>query len=170
MKARWTCESRAWTPGDLVRDVPAVPLRLEGKVGGTIKGTMPAATGGERSFDADVDLSAPKLRVQGLPTEKLTGTVNYRKGVGEYHLKGGLLGGTFELDGRIPPRPAAEGAPPAKPTAARQPPAHSAAPSSAGSAKLWAAAGCSTSFMGGSIWTWITAWTPPITCRSAPAP
>jgi translocation and assembly module TamB len=100
--------------GDLVRDVPAVPLRLEGKVSGTIKGTMPAADG-ERRFDGDVDLSAPKLRVQGLPTEKLTGTVTYRKGVGEYHLKGGLLGGTFELEGQIPPRPAEKGAAPAKP-------------------------------------------------------
>ncbi len=100
--------------GALVRDVPALPLRLEGKVGGTVKGTLPAANG-ERFFDADVDLSAPKLRVQGLPTEKLTGTVSYHKGVGEYHLKGGLLGGTFDLDGRIPPRPATEAAPPAKP-------------------------------------------------------
>ncbi|HEX5272309.1 MAG TPA: AsmA-like C-terminal region-containing protein, partial [Gemmataceae bacterium] len=101
--------------GELVRDVPAVPLKLEGKVGGTIKGTLPAADGGRR-FDADVDLTAPKLRVQGVPTEKLTGTVSYHKGEGEYHLKGGLLGGTFELDGRIPPRPAEkDAAPPAKP-------------------------------------------------------
>jgi uncharacterized protein involved in outer membrane biogenesis len=108
--------------GDLVRDAPAVPLRLEGKAGGSIKGTLAAAAaGGERTFEGEVELSAPKLRVQNLPTEKLTGTISYRKGVGEYHLKGGLLGGTFELDGRIPPRPANEPAPPAKP----EPPADS---------------------------------------------
>lgn len=102
--------------GALVRDIPAVPLRLEGKAAGTVKGTLTAApAGGERSFDADVELSAPKLRVQNLPTEKLTGTFSYRKGTGEYHLKGGLLGGTFELDGRIPPRPAPGATPPAKP-------------------------------------------------------
>jgi hypothetical protein len=99
---------------DLVRDVPAVPLRLEGKVSGTIKGTLPEEKG-ERRLDADVDLSAPKLRVQGLPTEKLTGTVTYRNGSGEYHLKGGLLGGSFELDGRIPPRTEEKGGGPAKP-------------------------------------------------------
>src|SRR5262249_10059548 len=53
---------------------------------------------------------------ENLPADRLTGTLTYRKGVGEYHLKGGLLGGTFELDGRIPPRPAAA-PPPAKPAA-----------------------------------------------------
>jgi uncharacterized protein involved in outer membrane biogenesis len=101
--------------GALARDVPTVPLRLEGKAGGSVKGTLKAAPpGGERSFDADVDLSSPRLRVQNLPTEKLSGTVSYRNGAGEYHLKGGLLGGTFELDGRIPPRPAAD-VPPPKP-------------------------------------------------------
>ncbi len=102
--------------GALVRDVPAVPLRLEGKVGGSIKGTLPpAAANGERSFEGEVDLAAPKLRVQNLPTEKLTGTITYRKGVGEYHLKGGLLGGTFDLDGRIPPRSGGAADAPAKP-------------------------------------------------------
>jgi hypothetical protein len=106
--------------GGLVKDVPAVPLRLEGKVSGTVKGTLPAAAAGERSFDAEMDLTAPKLRVQNLPTEKLTGTVSYHKGVGEYHLKGGLLGGTFELDGRIPPRPAGSVAPPSKPEPQRR--------------------------------------------------
>jgi uncharacterized protein involved in outer membrane biogenesis len=101
--------------GALARDVPNVPLRLEGKASGSVKGTLRAAPpGGERAFDGDVDLSSPRLRVQNLPTEKLTGTVSYHKGAGEYHLKGGLLGGTFELDGRIPPRPAAD-APPPKP-------------------------------------------------------
>ncbi len=101
--------------GELVRDVPAIPLRLEGKVGGTVKGTLPAVDDGSRRFDADIDLAAPKLRVQGVPTEKLTGTASYHKGVGEYHLKGGLLGGTFELDGRIPPRPADKEPAPEKP-------------------------------------------------------
>jgi uncharacterized protein involved in outer membrane biogenesis len=100
--------------GELVRDVPAVPLRLEGKVSGTVRGSLPEEKG-ERRLDADVDLSAPKLRVQGLPTEKLTGTVTFRNGSGEYHLKGGLLGGTFELDGRIPPRAEEKGGGPAKP-------------------------------------------------------
>jgi uncharacterized protein involved in outer membrane biogenesis len=101
--------------GGLVGDIPAVPLRLEGKAGGSIKGTLKAApAGGERSFDADVDLSSPRMRVQNLPAEKLTGTFSYHNGSGEYHLKGGLLGGTFDLDGRIPPRPAAGGQP-AKP-------------------------------------------------------
>jgi len=91
--------------GALVHDIPALPLRLEGKVSGAIKGTLQVATAaGERSFDGEVELMAPKLRVQNLPAEKLTGTISYRKGVGEYHLKGSLLGGTFDVDGRIPPK------------------------------------------------------------------
>ena len=103
--------------GALVHDVPAVPLRLEGKVSGSVKGTLPAvAAGAARSLDSDIELSSPKLRIENLPADKLTGTVTYRKGAGEYHLKGGLLGGTFELDGRFPPRPAAA-TPPAKPPA-----------------------------------------------------
>ncbi len=98
--------------GSLVRDIPAIPLKLEGKAGGSIKGGSPAAGVGERTYDADLELQAPKLRVQNFSTEKLIGTVSYRKGVAEYHLKGGLLGGTFDLDGRIPQRPEPE---PAKP-------------------------------------------------------
>ncbi len=90
--------------GALVHDIPAIPLKLEGKASGSIKGKSPAVDVGERTYDADLELQAPKLRVQNFPTEKLTGTVSYRKGVAEYHLKGGLLGGTFDLDGRIPPR------------------------------------------------------------------
>jgi hypothetical protein len=112
--------------GELVRAVPAVPLRLEGKVGGTIKGTLPAGDDGRR-FNADIDLSAPKLIVQGVPAEKLTGTVSYHKGAGEYHLKGALLGGSFELDGRIPPRTAG-GAAPAKPQPQRRQAQPAAAP------------------------------------------
>jgi hypothetical protein len=107
--------------GALVQDLPAVPLRLEGNVNGSLKGTLPAAReGGERSFDGEVELTSPKLRVQNLPAEKITGTLSYRKGVGEYHLKGGLLGGTFDLDGRIPPRKA--GAAPPKPEPGERPP------------------------------------------------
>jgi hypothetical protein len=98
--------------GGLAKDVPAVPLRVEGKASGSVKGTL-AMTREGRSFDGNVDLSSPRLLVQNLPTEKLTGALRYQRGVGEYHLKGGLLGGTFELDGRIPPRPAT--APPPKP-------------------------------------------------------
>src|SRR5207249_4298177 len=46
---------------------------------------------------------APHLRVQGIPTERLRGTVGYRQGVAEYHFEGETLGGRFRLDGRLPP-------------------------------------------------------------------
>jgi hypothetical protein len=98
--------------GALAKDVPAVPLTLDGKASGSVKGTLTMTAEG-RSFEGNLDLNSPRLVIQGLPTDKLTGTLTYKKGVGEYRLKGGLLGGTFELDGRIPPRPATE--PPPKP-------------------------------------------------------
>jgi len=90
--------------GALASLLPALPLRLEGKASGSVTGTLKAAPpGGARSLDAEVDLSSPKLRLQDLPMDKLTGRMVYRKDGGEYHLQGGLLGGTFELDGRLPP-------------------------------------------------------------------
>jgi hypothetical protein len=91
--------------GALVKDVPAVPLKLEGKAGGKVEGTITAAAAGKpREFNATVDLSADRLRVQDFVTEKLTGTVTYRDGAAEYRLKGSVFGGTFDLDGRVPPR------------------------------------------------------------------
>jgi hypothetical protein len=98
--------------GDLMRDVPAVPVKLAGKAGGKVEGKLTAAAGGRpRDFDANIDLSAPRLRVQSFEADRLTGTVSYRNGAGAYHLKGHLFGGTFDLDGRFPPRPASGTAP-----------------------------------------------------------
>jgi hypothetical protein len=41
--------------------------------------------------------------VQNIPAERLHGNVDYRKGEIEYRLTGETLGGSFEIDGRIPP-------------------------------------------------------------------
>jgi hypothetical protein len=97
----------------LVRDVPAVPVRLEGRASGTLKGTLPpAAPGQSRQVTANLDMQAERLRVQGIPAESLTGTVTYRDGTTEYRLEGRTLGGRFHLDGTIP---AAQPKPPAPP-------------------------------------------------------
>jgi hypothetical protein len=89
--------------GALVRDLPEVPVRVEGRAGGKIDGTLPPPAAGQpRSFEATVELAAPSLRVRNVPAERLTGTVSYRQGVWEYHLKGEVFGGKFDIDGRIP--------------------------------------------------------------------
>lgn len=101
----------------LAKDLPMIPFPLEGRVTGTVKGTMPEAKEApKRTFTAKVDLAAPRLRVQGIEAERLQGTVEYQADGLEYRLVGQTLGGSFQVDGRIPPeklRPAQPG--PAKP-------------------------------------------------------
>jgi uncharacterized protein involved in outer membrane biogenesis len=80
-----------------------IPFKIEGHVDGALKGTLPpAAEGKERTAQINLDLKAPKLRVQNIPTEQLHGTLEYKKGVLDYKLEGKSLGGTFELEGQVP--------------------------------------------------------------------
>ncbi len=90
--------------GILSKEVPAMPFRLQGRASGKVIALLPAATPGrEREVTAETDLQAPRLRVQGIPTERLRGTVRYRQGIAEYHFDGETLGGRFRLDGEVPP-------------------------------------------------------------------
>ncbi len=89
--------------GRLQQDVPAIPFRLAGTAGGTLEGKLTAAGPNQpRTVNATMDLQAPSLRVQGIPTERLHGTVDYRRGVVDYRLQGESLGGTFDLNGKLP--------------------------------------------------------------------
>src|SRR4029453_16287104 len=83
--------------------VKAIPVRLEGRAGGTFDGTLQTAKEGNgRAFTSRTDLSAARLRVQGIPAERLQGSVDYRAGEVEYKLEGRTLGGSFTLDGKVP--------------------------------------------------------------------
>ena len=101
----------------LTRAVPDAPVKLAGQFGGTLTGTLPPATAFDaRKVTGDLDLDAPRLVVQGVPTTKLKGKLGYKPGAITYDLKGDAFGGTFDVDGAYPlaaPPPAA--APPAKP-------------------------------------------------------
>jgi hypothetical protein len=82
--------------------LPAFPVRLEGKVSGTVKGTLAAAEGERpRTWTSDVEVTAPQLKVQGIPAEKLKGTIESRSGKAVYNLQGETLGGTFTLKGDL---------------------------------------------------------------------
>jgi hypothetical protein len=100
---------------------PAVPVRLEGRVSGSISGRLAAAAPGRpRALSAKIELKAPQLRVQGIATERVTGSIDYQPpGAASYRLEGESLGGRFKLEGKLPPRltaPAEKpGAPPANP-------------------------------------------------------
>ncbi len=82
--------------------VPDFPVRVTGAVTGRVSGTIPPAKDGQRVGDLDVDLSAPKLTVQGFPAERLVGKASLRGGALEYSLEGHTLGGTFDVKGRYP--------------------------------------------------------------------
>ena len=87
----------------LAKALPAVPVRLEGRVSGTVAATL-AATPPDKPRDtsARVELTAPRLRVQNIPTQKVRADVTYRSGKADYRLEGESLGGTFKLEGSVP--------------------------------------------------------------------
>ncbi len=87
----------------VTRALPSTPVRLEGAVSGTLKGTLPPRRGGEeRRATVALNLTAPRLRVQGIPTERLKGTIDYKPGLLAYDLTGQTLGGRFDLTGTYP--------------------------------------------------------------------
>jgi translocation and assembly module TamB len=92
--------------GNLARDVENWPFKIEGRASGTFEGTVsPADKDGTREFTSRLNVQAAQPRVQGLPTERLNGNVEYRKGKVEYRLEGETLGGRFRLEGQLPPGP-----------------------------------------------------------------
>jgi hypothetical protein len=65
----------------MVKDL-AVPFSVEGQVDGRVKGMLPpAAENKPRTATVDLDVSAPKLRVQNIPAEQLRGKLDYKDGV-----------------------------------------------------------------------------------------
>src|SRR5207302_7937 len=73
----------------LGKGLPEMPVTLSGRVSGTIKATLAAAAPGKpRAVNADVELDAPDLTVQGIPTRRVKGSVSYHKGAGTYNLVG----------------------------------------------------------------------------------
>jgi translocation and assembly module TamB len=82
---------------------PKVPVKLTGQVSGDVTGKLPAAKPGEeRQTTADVNLTAPKLTVQGIPAEALTGKLALEGTAVKYELEGKTLGGSFDVKGRYP--------------------------------------------------------------------
>jgi hypothetical protein len=83
--------------------VPEFPVKIAGSVSGNIKGTIPPKKDGQsRIGNLDVDLTAPKLTVQGIPADSLAGKATIRDGALEYSLEGKTLGGSFEIKGAYP--------------------------------------------------------------------
>ncbi len=87
----------------ITRAVPSTPVKVEGQISGELKGTLPASGAGEsRQATASLNLTAPRLRVQGIPAERLKGKIDYKPGLLGYDLTGETLGGSFDLNGTYP--------------------------------------------------------------------
>jgi translocation and assembly module TamB len=87
----------------MAKALPAFPVRLEGKVSGSVKGQLSAAEGDRsRTWSSNVEVTAPQLRVQGVPADRLKGTINSIAGKTTYNLQGETLGGTFGIKGDMP--------------------------------------------------------------------
>ena len=80
----------------------ALPLPFEGKVNGSLQGSLAASDEGGAA-KLNVNVEAAKVRVQNIPAERLKGTLNYQNGALDYHLEGRTLGGAFDLAGEVPP-------------------------------------------------------------------
>ncbi|HEY3787999.1 MAG TPA: hypothetical protein VGL71_04050, partial [Urbifossiella sp.] len=96
--------------------VPTLPLRITGDISGKVGGDIPAAKNGEtRIGRLNLDLTAPKLTVQGIGADRLVGKAAIKNGVIDYSLEGKTLGGSFEVKGQYPgeakPEPAGLKAP-----------------------------------------------------------
>ncbi len=83
--------------------VPDFPVKVAGKVSGSVAGAIPPAKAGEsRVGNLAVDITAPQLTVQGIPAERLTGKAAIQGSALQYELEGRTLGGSFEIKGRYP--------------------------------------------------------------------
>jgi hypothetical protein len=107
----------------LTQAIPSFPVPIQGRVTGELKGTIPAGkqqSGAAPLATASLNLTAPELRVKGIPTQKLKGKVNLKGNELGYDLTGELLGGTFDINGTWPLAGPSKEKKPAAPPAEKQ--------------------------------------------------
>jgi hypothetical protein len=91
---------------EAIRLFPDFPVPLTGRISGRVSANAsPVRDDKPRVIDANLDLSAKSMTVQGIPAERLTGKVSVVAGSAEYQLEGHSLGGTFDVKGRYPAKP-----------------------------------------------------------------
>lgn len=92
--------------GEISKQFPATTrLKLEGTASGAVRVTIPKPDAmGKREINAELDLQAPKLKLQNLPAERITGSATYSDQLLKYRLAGDTLGGKFEVNGQYPPQ------------------------------------------------------------------
>jgi hypothetical protein len=87
----------------LAKAFPELPLRLAGKVTATALARFdPRGENGKSVVSAEVSVKEGHLRIHGVPTSRLKGSLEFEGGESHYRLEGESLGGRFELDAKLP--------------------------------------------------------------------
>lgn len=96
-----------------VKDVDAGPavkallggaLAVKGRLSGRVQGTITGNIGPQhRSLRAAVDLTGKELRVRGIPTDRVRGTVRHGDGRTAYALEAEARGVRVAVEGQVPP-------------------------------------------------------------------
>jgi hypothetical protein len=84
---------------DLAREWNSMPVRLSGRANGRLTART---SGPDRQWSADLELSAPHLRVSDIPTNQFQATVRYRPKALEYEFTGEPAGGRLRWVGTAP--------------------------------------------------------------------
>jgi translocation and assembly module TamB len=105
--------------GGLAASLPPLPIQLQGRADGTLKATFPPESPtGRRTWTTNLNLHSPRLKLEGMPVEKVDGSVASNSQVVQYRFSGETLGGTFHVEGKVPlTRPAAPAPAPPDPPA-----------------------------------------------------
>jgi translocation and assembly module TamB len=87
----------------LAASLPPLPVRLEGRADGTLKANAaPILDKGSRDWVTDMSLRSNQLKLQGISAQAVAGTVTYKQQDLAYRFEGKTLGGTFQIEGKIP--------------------------------------------------------------------
>ena len=85
--------------GPLVQKLAAMPVRLQGRISGTVLVRVTPS----HQISATLHLHSPRFRVQQVPADHLSGTIAYGPDGIDYRLAGIALDGRLFMEGHVPP-------------------------------------------------------------------
>ena len=75
--------------GPMVRQFAKLPVRLEGRLSGTVEAHLPACQPGrQRDIRAELQIQSPRMTAERIPAEEVSGSVVYGPGGLDYRLAG----------------------------------------------------------------------------------
>jgi hypothetical protein len=87
----------------LAQALPLRRLRVEGHISGRLRGRLTEGGDGQgRALEAEAEVRAAHIQVEGIRTQRLHGRLAYRHGQASYQMEGDGLGGRFRVEGKVP--------------------------------------------------------------------